>query len=135
MSEIANLAILYSWGSLGRVEEMDYPRHAEEIWTKVAQPRLLDAAVLSFDAEEADSWFSPNRFYRAGPVHNRANPGETLCVLYKFQNGTTNHVIFDDILDKPLQLENRPEAEEGLTGDTEAIKFILADVSDIEKAR
>ncbi|GJZ96307.1 low-temperature-induced 65 kDa protein-like protein, partial [Tanacetum coccineum] len=51
------------------------------------------------------------------------------------ENGTTNHVIFDDILDKPLQLENRPEAEEGLTGDTEAIKFILADVSDIEKAR
>ncbi|GJZ61774.1 hypothetical protein Tco_0617911, partial [Tanacetum coccineum] len=25
MSEIANLAILYSWGSLGGVEEMDYP--------------------------------------------------------------------------------------------------------------
>ncbi|GKF76058.1 hypothetical protein Tco_0225502, partial [Tanacetum coccineum] len=26
------------------------------------RPRLLDAAVISFDAEEADSWFSPNRF-------------------------------------------------------------------------
>ncbi|GKC25039.1 hypothetical protein Tco_1027189 [Tanacetum coccineum] len=26
MSEIANLAIFYSWGSLGGVEEMDYPR-------------------------------------------------------------------------------------------------------------
>ncbi|GJS34272.1 hypothetical protein Tco_0532654 [Tanacetum coccineum] len=51
------------------------------------------------------------------------------------ENGTTNHVIFDDIFDKPLQLENRPEAKEGLTCDIEAIKLILADVSDIEKAR
>ncbi|GKC39055.1 hypothetical protein Tco_1051439, partial [Tanacetum coccineum] len=50
------------------------------------------------------------------------------------ENGTMNHIIFDDILDKPLQLENKAEAEEELTGDTEAIKFILADVSDIEKA-
>ncbi|GKB69846.1 ribonuclease H-like domain-containing protein, partial [Tanacetum coccineum] len=62
-------------------------------------------------------------------------PVENACAdnIKTLENGTMNHVIFDDILDKPLQLENRTEAQEELTGNTEAIKLIMADVSDIEK--